>query len=183
MPSIFSGKRLPPEEPFSIIVRTMTNEVMRFDRMHPSTTIKDIKTLIETQHNVPIALQKLDLLGQPLGDRRTLEQCDITNGTAVNLTLGLRQSMIYLTGRSYVRLSKSNVQHTPNGTQNIKVQLSLNRAWELSVIFHSSGYLSRDFIQSMSWTVDASSNGMLHNHDSGIDMPCLFWDGLWVFLT
>jgi hypothetical protein len=175
--SILSGRRPAPEEPISITVRTMANRVMQFDDLYPSTTIKDIKTLIETQHNVPTALQRLDLLGKPLSDQKTFEQCDIMNGTAVNLTLISRTSMIYLSERSRI-LVNGNWQNTPNGTQNIEVQLSMNRAWELSIVLPSVKKNSNDFIQSVSWTLDAKPSGLLHDHDTGIDISYLFWDDL-----
>jgi hypothetical protein len=158
----------------------MANEVMQFDDLYPSTTIKDIKTLIGTQHNVPTALQRLDLLGKPLSDHKTFEQCDIMNGTAVNLTLISRTSMIYLLGCFYSLVNGSRL-YTPAGTDNIEVQLSLNRAWELSMVLPSAKVLSNDFVQSVGWTLDAEPDGTLHDHGTGSEMLYLFWDGLWVF--
>jgi hypothetical protein len=140
--SLLSGKQPPPHEPLSITVRTMTNEVMWFDELCPSTTIHDIKALIETQLNVPAALQRLDLRGKPLSDQRTFEQCNITNGTAVNLTSSLRKSMIYLREHSNIKLSNGGQRDNPNGTQNIEVRLSVNRAWELSIVLHPAEVLS-----------------------------------------
>jgi hypothetical protein len=179
---ILSGKRLDLEEPLSITVHTTTNEIMQFDNLYPSTTIKDIKALIEAQYNVPTALQRLDLLGKALSDHKTFEQCDIINGTAVNLALSVRKSMIFLFGSPGFP-SNDGWEDPPDGTQNIEVRLSLNRAWELSIVLPSANVSTSDFVQSVNWTLDARPDGTLYDREAGVEISYLFWDGLWVFLA
>jgi hypothetical protein len=174
----FSLKRGPQKELLSITVRTLANKILQFDGLHPSTTIRDVKLLIESEHNVPAALQTLNLLDKSLDDQRAFDQCGITNGTVVTLVMNLRKPMIYLFGKLTGNDLNGTWVKDSTGTQNIEVRLSLDRAWELAVMNPSMKISSGDYVQSATWSVDANSYGRLLDRASGQAMSCLFWDGL-----
>ncbi|KAG8736601.1 hypothetical protein FRC10_009136 [Ceratobasidium sp. 414] len=99
----------------------MSHKVLKFDNLHRSTKIKDIKSLIEAQYGVPAALQKLDLSDGVLGDTVTLAQSGIISSKTLGLSLDTRHTMIYLfASRDQGRVLKK-----------VEVKLSLDRAWEL----------------------------------------------------
>jgi hypothetical protein len=165
------GRRLAPE-PLSITIRTTTYKYLSFNCLGSSTTILDLKTLIQCQHRVPVVLQSLTLFGKILDDKKTLEQHGITDGAIIDLATNMRNSVICLLGSN---------RATGAGTKDIKVELSLNRAWEISLLRPSMKVSSSDYAQSVTWTVDAKHDGTLLDHESGKEMPHLHWDGLWVF--
>jgi prepilin-type processing-associated H-X9-DG protein len=167
MPSYFASGR---HVPLSITVCT-TNRHLPFDGLYPSTTILDLKLLIQHHHKVPAALQKVKLFGNLLDDQKTFEQCNITDGTVVDLILSLRRSMIYLLGR-YDSGSGS------ESTKGVKVELSLNRAWEISLLRPTMKVSPSDYVQSVTWTMDAKYQGTLTKPGSTKEMFYICWDGL-----
>ncbi|KAG9078031.1 hypothetical protein FRC06_008563, partial [Ceratobasidium sp. 370] len=155
-----------PRGTFSISVRTASQQLLKLGGLRPSSIINDVKTLIETTYNVPAVLQRLDLLGQTLDDMKTLEQYHINYRTILDLCLNARQYMIYF---------YPHPEDLPH--KDVKVKLSLNRAWELVALPPSEEALSRDYIQSMSWTVDVTEAGLL-DHGSNANFTHIFWDGI-----
>jgi hypothetical protein len=172
----FSPSRGGDKELLSITVRTLGNKILQLNGFYPSTNVRDIKLLIESKHNVPATLQTLSLLDKPLDDQKTFDQCGITNGAVINLAMNLRKPMIYLFGPGIYL--EGRLQSDSIGTQNVEVRLSLDRAWELSILHPSMRIYSRDYVQSVTWTVDVKPNGALLDHSSGSEMSYLFWDGL-----
>ncbi|KAG8716388.1 hypothetical protein FRC08_009521 [Ceratobasidium sp. 394] len=160
-----------PSHSIRVTVRPASQELLNLGDFRSSSTIGDIKSLIETTYRVPAILQRLDLLGQPLDDAKTLEQCRITDWTILDLYLNARQSMIYLYPDPGLQTSER-FRH-----KDIKVQLSLNRAWELAALRPSIGAPLQEYSQAVSWTVDVASGGLL-DHSSNTEVTCLFWDGI-----
>jgi hypothetical protein len=169
-PIRLASRRHVHEMPLSITVCT-TNRHVPLEDLYPSTTILDLKLLIQQRHKVPSALQRIKLFGKLLDDQSTFEQCDITDGTVVDLTLSLRRSMIYLLGR-YDSGSGS------ESTKGVKVELSLNRAWEISLLRPTMKVSPSDYVQSVTWTVDAKYEGTLCETGSTNEMFYICWDGL-----
>jgi hypothetical protein len=140
-------KRGSQKELLSINVRTLGNKILQFDGLYSSTTIKDVKLLIQADHNVPAALQRLNLFDKPLNNQQMLDQCGITDGTVVNLIMHLRKPMIYLVGLEQIYGSNGSLHPNPK-SQNIEVRLSLDRAWELCVLHKSMKLSPVHYVQS-----------------------------------
>ncbi|KAG9075779.1 hypothetical protein FRC06_009891, partial [Ceratobasidium sp. 370] len=160
-----------PHDSLSITVRTPSQTLLELNDLRPSLNIKDVKHLIEATYGMPAALQRLDLLGKPLGDSMALSQFKGTPLPIVDLIVNARQSMICLfPGRGR------------NGRypsyENIDIRLSLNRAWELAALRRSTEGLPKDHDQSVSWNIDVAQNGVLTEHGSQTKLTYLFWDGL-----
>ncbi|KAG8716389.1 hypothetical protein FRC08_009522 [Ceratobasidium sp. 394] len=160
-----------PSDTLMVSVRTTSQALLEFSYIRPSSTIGELKSLIETAYRVPAVLQRLNLLGQPLDNTKTLEQCKITNWTILDLHLNARQYMIYLYNDQTLQTSER-FRH-----KDVEVRLSLNRAWELSTLRPSIQTPAQDYPQSVSWTVDVGW-GALFDHGSNTETTCLFWDGI-----
>jgi hypothetical protein len=155
----------------------LADKLMHFDGLHPSTIIKDVKLLIESKYGVPAALQRLYLL-KPLDDQKTLGQCGIANGTVVNFTVNLRKPLIYFYVSYYMRDSRGYQAENTEGIKNIEVKLTLDRAWELSIVYPSMEISSGDHVQSVTWNVDAKRDGTLFDYSSQREATYIYWDGL-----
>ncbi|KAG8739558.1 hypothetical protein FRC10_005447 [Ceratobasidium sp. 414] len=160
-----------PQHSVSITIRTPSHTLLDLDDLPASTKIGDVKSLIEHKHGMPATLQRLNLLGNPLDDSATLAQSDITFPTIADLTIIARQCMIYLH-------PGTNQHNQFLSYQNVGVKFSLNRAWELAALHRSAEILSKDYTQSVSWTVDVATDGVLTEHGSGTKLSYLFWDGV-----
>ncbi|KAG8695887.1 hypothetical protein FRC08_007501 [Ceratobasidium sp. 394] len=159
-----------PDRSVSITVQTATRKPFGLVDIPVSKTIGDIRLLIETKSGIPAALQWLDISGQRLVDTATLEQSGLASSMVCNLNLCTRQTMIYI----FAPRGKSS-----SGTRilkNVKVKLSLDRAWELAALYPQTS--PRSIVQSASWTVNVHEDGKLVNQSSGTEHSCLFWDGM-----
>ncbi|KAG9122325.1 hypothetical protein FRC07_001360 [Ceratobasidium sp. 392] len=158
----------------SVTLRTPSLKLVKFKGLHSSTTIRDVKFLIETRYGVPAALQKLclfNILPRYLGDSNTLTQCHVASSKIVDVLVQARKSMIYLLpggSQSSRGLSYSNVE----------VQVSLNRSWELANLRPATEGELGDYFQSASWVVDVSGDGILLERGSKAELTYLFWDGM-----
>jgi hypothetical protein len=116
--------------------------------------------LIQAKCGVLAAFQKLDYSARVLDDQNTLDQSGITNEAVVGLSTNLRKPMIYLFGRGYV----TSRGYTSVGYlvfQGMQVQLSLDRAWEFSMMHPSTNTPPGDYVQTAKWTVDLQKDGTL----------------------
>jgi hypothetical protein len=165
------------KDPVSINIQTFANTFVQFDGLNPSTTIADIKLLIQAKHGVPAALQTLNHSGKTLDDQNTLDQSGISNGAVVSLTTHLRKPMIHLFKRWWGVIGGSCSFYFAD-LQGMEVQLSLDQAWELSMMYPSMKSPPGNYVQSAKWTVDLQKDGALFDHDSGKELMYLFWDGL-----
>ncbi|KAG9123096.1 hypothetical protein FRC07_000232 [Ceratobasidium sp. 392] len=128
-----------PSDLISIAVHTTSQRTLKFNNLRLSTIVKDVKSLIETELGVPAALQSLDLLGKPLLDAMTLGHSGVTSETPLDLSLNTRRTMIYFypfpTCGGYT-------------AENVKVQIWLNRSWELAALGASERGSLKDNVQS-----------------------------------
>ncbi|KAG9075688.1 hypothetical protein FRC06_009950, partial [Ceratobasidium sp. 370] len=154
----------------SITIHTPSHRDLKFSDLHASTTIKDVKSLIETEHGIPAPLQSLELAGKRLDDMKTLQQSGVTDSRACDLTLATRQTMIYLFA------PRRNASKGKGVLKAVDVQLSVDRAWELATLYPETS--PKSFIQSVSWTVDVHEDGTLADRGSQTELSCLFWDGI-----
>ncbi|KAG9080592.1 hypothetical protein FRC06_006386 [Ceratobasidium sp. 370] len=166
-------RRVPPIHPpiLAISVRTTSQALLELSDLRPSSTISDLKSLIEMAYRVPAVLQRLDLHGQPLDDAKTLEQCKISDWTILDLYLNARQYMIYLYPDPTLSTSERFCH------RNVEVKLSLNRSWELADLRPSRKAPLNDYAQSVSWTVDVAPGALL-DKGSSVELTCLYWDGM-----
>ncbi|KAG8739554.1 hypothetical protein FRC10_005443, partial [Ceratobasidium sp. 414] len=161
----------PTPNPIIIIIMTPSQEQLRFDMLRPSTKIRTIKLLIESKYGHVAALQKLEFLQNALDDDKTLEESGVGDGASINLTLSTRQLAIYLPAPLPIDGSSERTAFNE-----VKVQLSLNRAWELAALRLPMEAAPRHYIQSGTWVVDITGNGSLLHRDSGRSFVCLLWD-------
>ncbi|KAG9120274.1 hypothetical protein FRC07_004304 [Ceratobasidium sp. 392] len=155
-------------DPITLTIHTTSQRVLTYSELLPSTMIRDIKSLIETDYGVPAALLTLDLRDKPLQDTITLEQAGITNGIILGLELNTRRTIIHFRG----------VVSGKTPVKNVKIQLSLNRNWELAALFRPEEGPNKDYIQSMAWNINVLGNDDLHDNIGGKDQSWLFWDGI-----
>ncbi|KAG8739555.1 hypothetical protein FRC10_005444 [Ceratobasidium sp. 414] len=161
-----------PQDSLSVTVRTPSHALLELNDLRPSTKIEDVKSLIEDRYGMPATLQSLGLLGKPLDNSMTLAQSDVTVSSIVDLSASARQCIIYLRDGPYDGYGRR------LSYQNVKVQFSLNRVWELAALRHPTVTLPKDYVQSVSWNVDVAANGTLTEHGSGTKLSYLFWDGV-----
>ncbi|KAG8736158.1 hypothetical protein FRC10_009642 [Ceratobasidium sp. 414] len=159
----------PSRDSFSISLRTVSEQRLELEDVSPSSKIRDIKSLIETRYHIPAALLKLELLGERLKDVKTLDQSCIAEWTTVDAALEARQCMIHV-------FRGQDGQTEP--PKNIEVHLSYNRAWELAMRRPTPEVPPEDFIQTASWNLDITKNGMVLDHSSNAERKYLFWDGM-----
>jgi hypothetical protein len=150
---------------------------MHFDGLDPSTTVKDIKLLVQAQISVSAYFQRLSLLDNVLDDLKTLDQCGVTGKTIFELTTNLRKPMIYIIRPQGGSWYDGNFFYTNGIFQGIEVQLSLDRTWELSILHPSMKISPGDYVQSINWTIDLRSNKTLFDRNLGREVMYLFWDG------
>ncbi|KAG8699181.1 hypothetical protein FRC09_006774 [Ceratobasidium sp. 395] len=132
-----------------------------------STTIGDLKHCMETEYGIPAELQRLDLCGKVLQDTMTLGQCGATDATTFDLSLSTRKTIIYF------RPSASGLIFPG---KDIKIQIQLNRSWELAMLYPRATGASKDYIQSISWDITVTDAGRIHA--GGRTFTGLFWDGM-----
>ncbi|KAG8770661.1 hypothetical protein FRC12_004132 [Ceratobasidium sp. 428] len=132
-----------------------------------STTIGDLKHCMETEYGIPAELQRLDLCGKVLQDTMTLGQCGATDATTFDLSLSTRKTIIYF------RPSASGLIFPG---KDIKIQIQLNRSWELAMLYPRATGASKDYIQSISWDITVTDAGRIHA--GGRTFTGLFWDGI-----
>ncbi|KAG9079583.1 hypothetical protein FRC06_007640, partial [Ceratobasidium sp. 370] len=155
-----------------ITIITPSQEQLRFDMLRASTTIRTVKLLIESRYGLVAALQKLEFLQTPLDDNKTLEESGIGDGASLNLILNTRQLAIYLPA------PRSNDRPSGRSTFNeVKVQLSVNRAWELAALRLPVEVPTQHYTQSGTWVVEITRDGSLLHRDSGRSLVGLLWDG------
>ncbi|KAG8736600.1 hypothetical protein FRC10_009135 [Ceratobasidium sp. 414] len=162
----------PSESPdsFSVTICTTSHKVLKFDDLRGSTRIEDIKSLIEAQYGVPAALQRLDLSGRGLDDTNSLELSGVTRSKTLGLSLDTRRTMIYLFAPYDWGFPEKSV------LKNVEVKLCLDRAWELAALYPLAEIPNKQYIQSVSWTVDVE--GGLVDHSSQKALFCLAWEGI-----
>ncbi|KAG8716391.1 hypothetical protein FRC08_009524 [Ceratobasidium sp. 394] len=158
-----------PRDSFSILVRTISQQYLELDNLASSSKVRDIKSLIEARYHVPAAFQRLELLGERLQDAKTLEQSGIAEWTIVDVGLGARQCMFILFPRTAGQIKPTN---------NIEVHFSFNRAWEFAMHRPTMAVPPEDFIQTASWKVDLTKDGVLFDHGSKAEQTYIFWDGV-----
>ncbi|KAG8739949.1 hypothetical protein FRC10_004976 [Ceratobasidium sp. 414] len=166
-----TDRLIDPSETISITIRTASQALLKLGDLRSSSTIGNVKSLIETTYNVPAVLQRLDLLGITLVNTKTLGQYDITDWTILDLHLNARQSMIFF-------WPDPNIQNSGRFLhKDVEVTLSLNRSWELATLRPSGEAPIKDYAQSVSWTVDVAYYELL-DHSSNAELSHLFWDGM-----
>ncbi|KAG9122326.1 hypothetical protein FRC07_001361 [Ceratobasidium sp. 392] len=174
-----NNRPIHPGTIISATVRTPSQKLLEFGDLRSTTTIREVKLLIETEHNVPAALQILRLATKHLDDSKTLAHYDISSSTIIDLIVNARKSMIYLIpgweapqayGYQYGRRRAT--------YQNVEVQLSLNQSWEVAAHRLSRGLPSKDYIHTAAWTVDVAPDKRLWEQSSKAEMTYLFWDGI-----
>ena len=75
-----------------IFVRTRTGKTITLE-VDPSNTIVDVKRYIQDKEGIPPEQQRLLNINEELEDEQTLNDCNIKQGDALLLVLGLRKSM------------------------------------------------------------------------------------------
>ncbi|KAG8794384.1 hypothetical protein FRC12_024711 [Ceratobasidium sp. 428] len=159
----------PNTERFSVILRIMLSSQSQIKDVHRSSSIGSLKTRFEAEYGIPVALQSLCLLGEPLDDAQTLEQAGITENTTLDLTLNTRKSAIYCFAPH-------------NGTQdrftlfNVTVMCWLNRTWELVALGSKNSDGSRGAVGGY-WNVDVAHDGTIWDRSSKTELECICWDG------
>lgn len=73
-----------------IFLRTLIGKTTVLSMPESSTTILDVKKLIELKEAIPCVYQKLLFGGKRLHDNQTLEECDIHQDSTIHMTLHLR---------------------------------------------------------------------------------------------
>ncbi|KAG8736499.1 hypothetical protein FRC10_009233 [Ceratobasidium sp. 414] len=159
---------VPRQASVPITIRTPSHKVLKFGNLRGSTKIKDVKSLIEAQYRIPADLQRLNLSGQGLDDMNTLEQSGVTRSKTLDLSLDTRHTMIYL----FASLDQNRV------LKDVQVKLSLDRAWELAALYPFEEDSHKQYIQSVSWTVDVGEDWKLFDSGSQKQLSCLTWDGM-----
>ncbi|KAG8794034.1 hypothetical protein FRC12_000746 [Ceratobasidium sp. 428] len=157
-------------ERFSITLLTKPWAQFQLDNVHRTSSIRKLKAQIEYESGIPVALQRLTLLGRPPNDALILEQAGVIEGTALNLALNTRKSAIYC----FAPRRGNQDKFTLN---NVKLGYTLNRAWELVALASSDKSNYCDYIQSKSWNVDVARDGSIWDHSSQTELEYLFWDG------
>ncbi|KAG9121642.1 hypothetical protein FRC07_002331 [Ceratobasidium sp. 392] len=143
----------------AVTLRTPSLKLVKFKGLHSSTTVRDVKFLIETRYGIPAALQKLCLFNI------------LPSSKIVDVLVQARKSMIYL-------LPGSSQSSRGLSYSNVEVQVSLNRSWELANLRPATEKELEDYFQSASWVVDVSGDGILLERGSKAELTYLFWDGM-----
>ncbi|KAG8762345.1 hypothetical protein FRC12_009095 [Ceratobasidium sp. 428] len=169
----------PTSSSISITICTPSQERLQFNILRPFATIKIVKLLIENRYGVMTALQTLEFNRSPLDDDKTLEECGIGNGALINLILRTRRVAVWLSSPWPNDVFLGTAAYPwRDGFTNIKIQLSLNRAWELAAIHTSMELPIQNCIHSRAWTVDFPQSGDLYDRNSSTSTPFLLWDGI-----
>ncbi|KAG9121643.1 hypothetical protein FRC07_002332 [Ceratobasidium sp. 392] len=168
------------ETTFSATVRTASQKLLEFRDLRSTTTIREVKLLIEMEHNVPTALQSLRLAAKHLDDSKTLAHYYTSDSMIIDLIINARKCMIYLIpGWERIQDDEGYLDHLVRATyRSVEVQLSLNQSWELAAHRLSRDAPSKDYIHTVSWIVDILPGKPLLEQSLQAEMNCLFWDGM-----
>ncbi|KAG8718803.1 hypothetical protein FRC09_012088 [Ceratobasidium sp. 395] len=158
---------------FPITICTTSQKILKLDGFCSSSRVEQIMSLLEAEYGVPAILQRLELRGKRLERTKTLEQSGITKWTTVDLFLNARQCMIFIYPDPQSINTNARCAH-----ENIEVQYSINRAWELSTLFPSGGEPYGDYIQEATWNVDVRANRTLFDRGAQTEITSIFWDGI-----
>ncbi|KAG8702538.1 hypothetical protein FRC09_004680 [Ceratobasidium sp. 395] len=157
---------------FPITICTTSQKLLKLDGFCPSSRIEQIMSLLEAEYVVPAILQRLELYGKRLKRTETIEQSGITEWTTIDLFLNARQCMISIYADPQVR-TNTQILH-----EDIEVQYSVNRAWELSTLFPSRREPHDDYIRKVTWNVDVKTSWTLFDRGSQTEVTSIFWDGI-----
>ncbi|QRV96096.1 ubiquitin family protein [Ceratobasidium sp. AG-Ba] len=156
--------------PLSITLRTTSRDLIPLNDLPESVTVRDVKNNIEARHGIPEVLQDISISGEKLDDDLELKRSAAIKGEPVDLVLHTRKSKIYV----LAAYNSPTYRYVP--LQNVKLQLSLNRKWEISAFQATCDVLS-DHIEHHSWTISLSDVSKLFDHDRESVLHWLQWDG------
>ncbi|KAL1663919.1 hypothetical protein GGF50DRAFT_89030 [Schizophyllum commune] len=150
---------------FSIVVRTMTGKNLLIHSLTGSTTVDQLKYIVQDKEGIPPDEQRLGLEGVQMEGDRVLQDYGIREGSLIDLVFKLRggKPIIYL-------FSPRSVEAT--------VRLSLTRDWSLSAIYPSVPIADKDGGQTLEWKVQTRADGTLHELNTALDVSYLFWEAL-----
>ncbi|KAG8796267.1 hypothetical protein FRC12_001372 [Ceratobasidium sp. 428] len=153
---------------FSVIIRAPSQKLLTINDLRLSTRVGHIKSLIETEYNIPVNLQRFDLLGERLDDMKTLEQSRVTEQTILDLVLYTRRSAILVTRGATL------------DPRDIEIRYSRNLAWELLAHYPSIEAPSLDYIHTITWKVDVTNElaYSLGRESQAPTIASLYWDGV-----
>jgi hypothetical protein len=140
-------------------------------KVKSSTTINKIVSTIEAklsnEHGTPIGEHYARFDGVRLDQRLTLADYGIQAGETLDLFIEQRggKPVIYV--------------YPLAPTPNVRVQLSLVKAWSFSALYPSIPIdtpAASNLGQSVTWTVDATPDGTLFDHGVEREVAYLFWE-------
>lgn len=155
---------------------------------YPGDSVFSIKRSIEDNYGIDTCYQNLYLGSTQLVDSRSLVDCGIKNGSALNLVTrsdpsprsnllvgGLEDFMNLKVDKPVIYL------FPPASTSDIHVQLSLVPVWTFSALYppvkvKSQGTNGADIGETVTWVVDATPDGTLFDKGTSREVTYLFWE-------
>ena len=143
----------------------MTGKNLSIHSLTGSTTVDQLKYIVQDKEGIPPDEQRLGLEGVQMEGDRVLQDYGIREGSLIDLVFKLRggKPIIYL-------FSPRTVEAT--------VRLSLTRDWSLSAIYPSVPIADKDKGQKLEWKVQTRTDGTLHELNTELDVSYLFWEAL-----